>query len=149
MKKSIKFMVIPLFLCVVLFLIVISCFPSSSVRALTPANSTFGFYFGSPTATNASSPRAVTPANSTFGFYFESPILLHSTLSNVTHVATLNKTSTIASHIGKTSTNNVGQISTVNSRWSIIPSLYHVYQVAAPKTNMTAAASPETRINPK
>src|SRR5215467_7645429 len=47
MKKPLRFMVIPLFLWVVLLmLIVISCYPSSSVRA---ANSTFGFYFGSPT----------------------------------------------------------------------------------------------------
>jgi hypothetical protein len=82
---------------------------------VTAANSTFGFYFGSPstnakatTTTNASSPRTVTAANSTFGFYFGSPS------TNAKNIA-LNKTNNIVSHTGTTqrTSTNEGQISTV------------------------------------
>ena len=144
MKKFNRSTAIQLFLCVVLLLVVISCslFSSlktvmaatpttnaSSLRTVTPANSTFGFYFGSSTTkatatptTNASSLRTVTPANSTFGFYFGS------STTKATATPTTNATATPTTNATATPTTNATATPTTNAiaHWSIIPSLYQV-----------------------
>jgi hypothetical protein len=127
MKKSNRSTVIRLFFCLVLVLVVISCSIFSSLRTVTAANSTFGFYFGSPTINttgtatkNPNSLKTVTAANSTFGFYFGSPI------ANATAKAKALTTPAAAIHTSKSGTNkhiSNGQMLTLKS-WSIIPSLY-------------------------
>ncbi len=132
MKKSNRSTVIRLFFCLALVLVVISCSIFSSLRtatAVTPANSTFGFYFGPPVTNatttpskNASSPSivtAVTPANSTFGFYFGPPT------TNATAIAKALTTPGAAILNFKSMNNKYGrneQMSTLKG-WSIIPSL--------------------------
>jgi hypothetical protein len=114
MEKSNRSTVIRLFFCLVLVLVVISCSIFSSLRTATAANAT-----ATPTK-NANSLRTVTPANSTFGFYFGSQI------TNTTAKAKAQTTPGAAILKIKSVSNNYirnGQMSTLHSSWSVIPSL--------------------------